>query len=235
MLCGITFTSIDLTDNLLDMIVRLVVAAICGFMIGFERKSRSKEAGIRTHAIVCMAAALLMVISKYGFFDIMFATNSKGTDGSRVASQIVTGIGFLGAGIIFYRRDMLHGLTTAAGIWATAAIGMAIGAGMYIIGVVSTAILIIMQILLHKPYKVFRTRTMTSLRMTVCMEDADIINKIQYIFSTKKFLRFKTISTDTGVIADIELVTPKSFTELEIYEIVRSNTFIKTLEKTDEI
>ena len=95
--------------------------------------------------------------------------------------------------------------------------------------------LIIMQILLHKPYKVFRTRTMTSLRMTVCMEDADIINKIQYIFSTKKFLRFKTISTDTGVIADIELVTPKSFTELEIYEIVRSNTFIKTLEKTDEI
>ena len=77
MLCGITFTSIDLTDNLLDMIVRLIVSAVCGFMIGFERKSRSKEAGIRTHAIVCMAAALLMVISKYGFFDIMFATNSN--------------------------------------------------------------------------------------------------------------------------------------------------------------
>ncbi len=230
-----TFSSIDLNERLLDLILRLLVSAVCGFMIGFERKTRSKEAGIRTHAIVCLAAALMMIISKYGFDDTMFATNSKGTDTSRVASQIVTGIGFLGAGIIFYRRDMLHGLTTAAGIWATAAIGMAIGAGMYIIGVVSTAMLIILQVILHKPYKIFRTRTMTSLRLTVSMEEADIINKIQYLFDVKKFLKFKTISTENGIIADIELVTPRNFSELEVYEIVRNNPYIKTLEKTEEM
>ncbi len=230
-----TFTSIDLNEKLLDLILRLLVSAVCGFMVGFERKTRSKEAGIRTHAIVCLAAALMMIISKYGFDDTMFAANSKGTDTSRVASQIVTGIGFLGAGIIFYRRDMLHGLTTAAGIWATAAIGMAIGAGMYVIGVVSTAMLIILQVILHKPYKIFRTRTMTSLHITVSMDEADIINKIQYLFEVKKFLKFKTISTENGIIADIELVTPRNFSELEVYEIVRNNPYIKTLEKTEEM
>lgn len=231
-----TFTSIDINGNLLDLILRLVVAAVCGFMIGFERKTRSKEAGIRTHAIVCMAAALMMVISKYGFTDqIPEADGVRGADSARIAAQIVSGIGFLGAGIIFYRRDMLHGLTTAAGVWATAAIGMAIGAGMYIIGVVSTALLIIMQVILHKPYKIFRTRTMTSLRLTVSMEDSDVINKIQYLFDAKKFLKFKTISTENGIIADIELVTPRNFSELEVYEIVRNNPFIKTLEKTEEM
>lgn len=231
-----TFTSIDINSNLLDLILRLVVAAACGFMIGFERKTRSKEAGIRTHAIVCMAAALMMVISKYGFADQTNGSDGiRGADSARIAAQIVSGIGFLGAGIIFYRRDMLHGLTTAAGVWATAAIGMAIGAGMYVIGAVSTALLIIMQVILHKPYKIFRTRTMTSLRLTVSMEDADVINKIQYLFDAKKFLKFKTISTESGIIADIELVTPRNFSELEVYEIVRHNPYIKTLEKTEEM
>jgi len=235
MLSAINFISIDLNENLLDWVVRLLVSCVCGFLIGFERKTRSKEAGIRTHAIVCLAAALMMIISKYAFTDTMFAENSKGTDTSRVASQIVTGIGFLGAGIIFYRKDMLRGLTTAAGIWATAGIGMAIGAGMYIIGVVSTAILIIMQVILHKPFKIFRARMMTSLHMTLSMDDADVIEKIQQIFDSQKILRFKTISTDTGIVADIELLTHKTFTEVEIYDIVKQNTFIKTLEKTEEM
>ncbi len=235
MLSAIKFISIDLNENLLDWVVRLLVSCVCGFLIGFERKTRSKEAGIRTHAIVCMAAALMMIISKYAFSDTMFAENSKGTDTSRVASQIVTGIGFLGAGIIFYRKDMLRGLTTAAGIWATAGIGMALGAGMYIIGVASTAILIIMQVILHKPFKIFRARMMTSLRMTLSMEDGDVLEKIKQIFDSQKILRFKTISTDTGIVADIELLTHKTFTETEIYDIVKQNTFIKTLEKTEEM
>ncbi len=234
MLGAINFVSIDLNDNLLDFVVRLIVSVACGFLIGFERKTRSKEAGIRTHAIVCLAAALMMIISKYAFADLATAENYKGTDGSRVASQIVTGIGFLGAGIIFYRRDMLHGLTTAAGVWATAGIGMAIGAGMYIIGVVSTLILVLLQIILHKPYKIFRARIVTSLRMTVKMEDG-IIEKIEEIFDTQKMLKFKTMSTCDGIVADIELVTSKTFTEEEIYAIVKENDFIKTLEKTEEM
>lgn len=117
-----TWAVVDWTGDVWHFIVRMLVAVICGFVIGLERKSRSKEAGIRTHAIVCLAACLFMILSKYLaeplFSDI---SGSKFTgDATRIASQVVTGIGFLGAGIIMYRRDVMHGLTTAAGVWATA-------------------------------------------------------------------------------------------------------------------
>lgn len=228
MLMGITFEVIDLNSNLLDMVVRLLVSAFCGFAIGYERKARSKEAGIRTHTIVCMAAALIMIVSKYGF-------DGVNADKERIAAQIVSGIGFLGAGIIFYRRDMLHGLTTAAGIWATAGIGMAVGAGMYIIGVISTVILVLLQVILHRPFRIMKGRIVTTLRMTVRLEGADIVDQIQYIFDTKKFLKFKTMNSDGEISAEIELITEKCFSAKEIYDIARTYPFIKTLEKTDEI
>ena len=88
-------------------VIRILVAGICGFCIGYERKTRSKEAGIRTHTIVCMASALLMIISKYAFVD-QLDWGTKGADSARIAAQIVSGIGFLGAGIIIYRRDRLQ-------------------------------------------------------------------------------------------------------------------------------
>lgn len=237
MLAAIKFISIDImSEHLLDWVVRLVVACACGFLIGFERKTRSKEAGIRTHAIVCLAACLMMIISKYGFSDQIAGQDGvRGGDSARIAAQVVSGIGFLGAGIIFYRKDMLRGLTTAAGIWATAGIGLAIGAGMYVIGVISTAVLIIMQVILHKPFKIFRTRLVTSLHITVTMDEDGVVEKIQEIFDTKKLFRIKVINTDSGIVGDIELVTSKTFTEVEILEIVRNNTFIKTLEKTEEM
>ena len=92
-------------------LVRILYAVVLGFAIGFERKLRFKEAGIRTHTIVCAGSALIMVVSKYAFSD------SPDFDASRVAAQIVSGIGFLGAGMIIYRRQAVHGLTTAAGVW----------------------------------------------------------------------------------------------------------------------
>lgn len=117
----------------LEYILRIVIAGICGICIGTERTHRSKEAGIRTHCIVALGAALMMVISKYGFSDIVAGENGmRGADGARIAAQVVSGIGFLGAGMIFVRKDMITGLTTAAGIWVTSGIGMAIGAGMYV-------------------------------------------------------------------------------------------------------
>ncbi len=105
---------------LLEMkyLIGVVIALALGFAIGFERKLRSKEAGIRTHTIVCVGAALMMVVSKYGFGGVQ-------ADSARVAAQIVSGIGFLGAGIIMFRGQKMHGLTTAAGVWATAGVGMA--------------------------------------------------------------------------------------------------------------
>lgn len=236
MLSAISFNIVDLNDQLLDMVVRLLASVLCGFAIGYERKARSKEAGIRTHTIVCMAAALLMIISKYGFADEIIGDGGiRGADSARIAAQIVSGIGFLGAGIIFYRRDMLHGLTTAAGIWATAAIGMAIGAGMYIIGAVSTVILVLLQVILHRPFRILKGRIVTTLRMTVKLEGADVVDQIQYIFDAKKFLKFKTANCESGISAEIELITEKSFSAKEIYEITRTYPFITSLEKTDEI
>lgn len=125
------------------LFLRIVVAGVFGYLIGYERKSRYKGAGMRTHAIVAMGAALMMVVSKYGFRDI------PNFDASRIAAQIVSGIGFLGAGVIFIKNNSVSGLTTAAGIWATAGVGMAIGAGCYYMGGGASLLLIFTQIILH--------------------------------------------------------------------------------------
>lgn len=137
----------------LEYIARVLLAGICGMLVGMERKNRSKEAGTRTHFVVACGAALIMVISKYAFFDVIQSSAMEGVDvrldPSRVASTIASGIGFLGAGMIFIYRNTIKGLTTAAGIWTTSGIGMAIGAGMYVLGVAATVIVLCAQFLLH--------------------------------------------------------------------------------------
>ena len=128
-----------------ELVLRILLAGILGCAIGFERKNRNKMAGVRTHAVVAFGAALMMVVSKYGFSDV------ADYDASRIAAQIVSGVGFLGAGIIFVRHNnSVSGLTTAAGIWATAGVGMAMGAGQYFIAVSGGMILVLLQVLLHK-------------------------------------------------------------------------------------
>lgn len=131
-----------------EYILRVVVAGFCGALIGYERRSRHKEAGIRTHFIVAVGASLMMVISKYGFTD-MGDWQNVSLDPSRVASQIVSGVGFLGAGTIFMNKQKVKGLTTAAGIWATAGVGMAVGAGMYVVGIGVTLLILLVQLIMH--------------------------------------------------------------------------------------
>ncbi len=141
-------------DYHINLILRIIVAGICGIIIGLERKNSGKEAGIRTHCIVACAAALMMIISKYGFYDMEFSLGDVKLDPSRMAQGIVTGVGFLGAGMIYFQRGTLIGLTTASGIWAVSGIGMAIGAGMYIIGISATFIILVIQIFFHKRNKI---------------------------------------------------------------------------------
>ncbi|HXW82198.1 MAG TPA: MgtC/SapB family protein, partial [Acidimicrobiales bacterium] len=119
-------------------VVELGLAFVLSALVGFERELRQKSAGLRTHTLVGVGAALFMLISKYGFSDVLVPGRVI-VDPSRVAAQIVTGVGFLGAGIIFVRRDSVRGLTTAASIWVTAAIGAAAGAGLPVLAVVATA------------------------------------------------------------------------------------------------
>lgn len=131
----------------LELLLRIFVAMILGMLIGNERKNRLKSAGMRTHALVALGSALMMVVSKYGFTDTVQG------DGARLAAQVVSGVGFLGAGMIFVRHNLVSGLTTAAGVWTTAGIGLTIGAGMYLIGIFSALLMVVMQNLSHKiPY-----------------------------------------------------------------------------------
>ncbi len=121
----------------LEHLPELGIALVLSLLIGLERQFRGKEAGVRTHALVGLGAALFMVVSKFGFMDLI-AVNNISIDPSRVAAQIVSGIGFLGAGIIVFRADAVRGLTTAAAVWLTAAIGMASGAGLFLVAGVAT-------------------------------------------------------------------------------------------------
>jgi Uncharacterized membrane protein len=123
-------------------VLRLTIAGILGAIIGLDREYRAKEAGFRTHFLVCLGSALFMIISQYGFLEF---SKEHGTnfDASRVAAQIVSGIGFLGAGTIIFQKQFIRGLTTAAGLWATAGIGMAIGGGLYFLGVSATILTLV--------------------------------------------------------------------------------------------
>ncbi len=118
-------------------VIELALAFALSSLIGLERELRQKSAGLRTHTLVGVGAALFMLVSKYGFFDVL--SDGVTLDPSRVAAQVVSGIGFIGGGLIFVRRDVVSGLTTAASIWLTAAIGMAAGAGLALLAVAATA------------------------------------------------------------------------------------------------
>ncbi len=138
-----------------ELFLRVVAACICGAVIGLERTKRQKAAGIRTHCLIAATSAVMMILSKYAFADITSAMgplfeSSRGADMSRIASQVVSGVGFLGAGVIFVKGGSVKGLTTAAGIWATCAVGMAAGSGMYLLAVFTTLMVVILQMILHR-------------------------------------------------------------------------------------
>lgn len=130
-------------------ILRMFAACFCGAIIGLERSRRQKDAGIRTHMIVALGSALIMIVSKYGFLDMLQYEGLR-ADASRIASNVVTGVGFLGAGVIFVKDVSIKGLTTAAGIWATAGVGLAIGAGMYPLGIAASIMMVVSQLILHR-------------------------------------------------------------------------------------
>lgn len=159
---------------LLEAVIRLSASLLCGFIIGLERTKRSKEAGIRTHCIIASASALIMLVSKYGFADMVDAAGNalagtRGVDPSRIAAQVVSGISFLGAGVIFKNGNTVKGLTTAAGVWATAAIGLAIGAGLYALGIGAALLVLLINICLHK--WLVRLESMATSAISVTMND----------------------------------------------------------------
>ena len=135
----------------LDLFLRIFLAVLCGAIIGYERSQRLKAAGIRTHILVSAASALFIIISKYGFNDILNYSNVE-LDPSRVAAQVVSGISFIGAGTILIKNQNINRLTTAAGLWITSGVGMALGSGLYFIGILSAILIVIIQYFLRENF-----------------------------------------------------------------------------------
>lgn len=152
----------------LVFILRMGLAVLCGALIGLEREKRQKTAGIRTHILVALTAALMVIVSKYGFFDVI-GIDGISIDAGRIAAAAVSAVGFLGTGVIFVRRDSAMGLTTAAGLWATVGVGIALGAGMYVLGIAATVLVLLMQALLHLRY--FKTMSHLSGELKVNLTD----------------------------------------------------------------
>ncbi len=148
-----------ITTNDLVYLFRIILAIFAGAVIGFEREHRVKVAGLRTHILISMASALMMIISKYAFFDVLIESTAPGLglDVSRVAAGIIAGMGIFSGGLVFIgKRGNVSGLTTAAGIWATIGIGMVIGAGMYAVGIGSVLLVELIQFALHRNMSIYR-------------------------------------------------------------------------------
>ena len=126
----------------MDFFIRIIIAALLGGAIGLEREYRAKEAGFRTHFLVALGAALFMILSAHGFEGVLVSDNHR-LDVSRIAAQVVSGIGFIGAGTIIFQKHAVRGLTTAAGLWVTAAIGMTAGAGMHLLATTTTLLVLL--------------------------------------------------------------------------------------------
>lgn len=213
------------------LFLRTVVATVCGMLIGWEREKRLKSAGLRTHMLVCMAAALMMIISKYGFLDIVYLSSVQ-VDVSRTAAGVVQAIGFLGAGVIFVKRDNIIGVTTAAGLWATVGIGLTIGCGFFALGIACTLLMLFIQYLMHKQeHKTFSTNTgcisinLTRHRMTL----EEVKDKLDAIHVTIRNITI-THSCEGDVILKASIICSRSASVPGIMEEMSKSGFIDDVE-----
>lgn len=208
----------------LRILLDLGLSVLLGFIIGFERKLRFKEAGIRTHTIVCVGSALMMVVSKYAF--------GSAADSARVAAQIVSGVGFLGAGMIVYRQHEVRGLTTAAGVWATAGVGMACGGRLYVVAVGATAILVVVQCIFHLRCRVFHSKRYYSVKIEF-LQTGDENKRIKEIFGTDRFNHLIITRDSDKVTYSATLNTDKEFSSTRLNQIMSENDFILSIERCE--
>lgn len=235
-LVGYMTSQFSVTQNI-DFFVRLLVACICGAAIGFERSKRFKGAGLRTHIIVCCAAALMMIVSKYGFADLTSIdganfNGTRGADSARIAAQVVSGISFLGAGVIFKHGSSIRGLTTAAGVWATAGIGLAIGAGMYPIGIFTTVLIALLQIMMHKHAFGGDALVSSRLQFTVVNQDC-IADQVESFLVDRRahVVESKVTYSDNGdVTYELIVRAPRDITMNELNAFLKNITEVRSVD-----
>ena len=207
----------------LIFLLRIAIGGLLGLAIGIERTRRQKEAGMGTHFTVGLASALFTCIG-YAFDEF--------GDAARIAAQVVTGIGFLGAGIIFFRRESLHGLTTAAIIWCTAAIGMCCGTGMYILASVCALLVIIVQLILHtKPFKKHGQRL-----LLVRFYNSDELQKtLQMFFGITQFHRYKITRVDSRLVVEAVIRPNQNYHAEKINSFIENNDEMISIERLEDL
>ena len=210
---------------IIETLIRIILALILGFAIGFERKMRFKEAGPRTHTIVCIGSCLFTLLSVKAF---------AGADPARIAAQIVPGIGFIGAGMIFYHKETIHGLTTAAGIWATAAIGMAAGAGWYIVSIIATALIIFVQCIMHMNFKIFHAHHFVKVNVVFIDEFGDVSEKVKELFGVIRFNKISAKKDGDTIVYNVVISTDKIISATEINRIINSDENIISIARQDD-
>ena len=198
-----------------EMLIRLLLASLFGALIGLERERKDWAAGMRTHMMVCVGASLIMMVSAYGFADVL-GTDHVALDPSRIAAQVISGIGFIGAGtILFLKQGTIRGLTTASGLWTVAAIGLATGGGMYFAAAAATiialTILWALQPLERMYSRKFKHRT---LRIATRLDAGD--TQLLSHLLNKEELRIKTFTFERG---DDELIFQLGFDNMDIAKI----------------
>ena len=171
-------------DIFWDFALRLFVAGAMGVLIGLEREYRAKEAGYRTHFLVALGSALMMIVSQYGFMEVL-KTDLIRLDPSRIAAQVVSGIGFIGAGTIILQKQIVRGLTTAAGIWATSGIGLAVGAGMYAVGISATLLVLLG---LETISYFFKRIGLRNIMIDFYTDDKEAIKRVSKKFNTRNYV-----------------------------------------------
>jgi putative Mg2+ transporter-C (MgtC) family protein len=196
----------------IDVVIRLVSATLCAGLIGLERERAEMSAGLRTHALVGLGSALIMIASAFGFADVLGTPNVV-LDPSRIAAQVVSGIGFLGAGTILVQQQVVRGLTTAASIWAVAAIGLSIGGGLYVPALIATVlalvVLEVMRPLERRLAQVWREQTIRT------VFDPSVVSLEKVLFTVENLgLQVSNISVsaqaaDGTYSADIKLLKRK--------------------------
>ncbi len=172
-----------------EHLLRLLVAGILGTVVGLEREYRAKAAGYRTHFLICLGSATFMLVSQYGFNAVIEKyggqVNAMRLDPARIAAQVVSGIGFLGAGTIILQKQIVKGLTTAAGLWALAGVGLAIGAGMYFVGIAATVFILIGLEVLRFFFKGLGLR---SLGLEILVPEQAQLESIQKILAESRYM-----------------------------------------------
>lgn len=178
-----------------ELTIRMLLAMVLGGIIGFEREHRDRAAGLRTHILVCIGSALIMLLSMYGFTDFVNESSVR-MDPARLAAQVITGIGFLGAGVILFNGFSITGLTTAASLWVVAAIGLAIGAGFYYAAILSTLIVLFSLSILNKVEEISHRMKRKYILNIKVLSNPDIVDKIESILKLNdiKVESFRTVA-----------------------------------------